>query len=387
MAWQAMFSLLEGAVAEGSFPGCVAMVWRDGAVVYHEAHGHLATHPGAPERFSAVSRASVYDVASLTKVLATTTLVAIAVSEGRVSLTSPVPEPWAAACPGATLQDLLEHSAGLVAHREFFAMPEVLRRDPSEHATAVLEQVCATPPAAAPGHQAVYSDLGMMIVGAWLERLFAEPLDRAFANRVAWPLGLDTGCVPRLGFHRCLGARGPTSQQAGWVAPTECYDPGLHPGGTPTWFACRHPATVAHYEVHDDNALMMHGVAGHAGLFGDAEAVLTLGLAWLGGGLPGVEDSWRTKFLAHRSVVAGSTRRLGWDSPDPGGTGSTGDVLSQAAAGHLGYTGTSLWLDPSPPDGRGPLAAVLLSNRVHPTRNNVAIATLRPAFHRAAVAL
>lgn len=382
---QGLFVLLEAAVAAGTFPGCVALVWRDGALLYHEAHGHFATHVDGPERFRGVTRSSVYDLASLTKVLCTTTLAAIAVSEGKVGLDHEVPAPWSAAWgegPRATLGDLLAHSGGLAAHREYFA--ELGRRGPGER---VLGLVTATPLAYPVGAQAVYSDLGFMILGAWLERLFDAPIDRAFADRVAWPLGLDAGVVPRLGFHRLQGARGASTAEQGLVVPTEVYDPSLHPGGAPSWFACRAPARAAHYEVHDDNAFVMNGVAGHAGLFGDAEAVLEVGRAWLQGGLPGLGDRWRTHFLEHHSRVPGSTRRLGWDSPNPDGSGSAGVALSQEAAGHLGYTGTSLWIDPHPPDGRGPIIVVLLSNRVHPTRDNPAIVQLRPAFHRAAVLL
>jgi CubicO group peptidase (beta-lactamase class C family) len=379
---QGLFELLEGAVADAVFPGGVALVWRDGATLYHEAHGHFATHADAPERFRGVTRDAVYDLASLTKVLCTTTLAAIAVSEGRLALASEVPAPWSAACPDATLADLLRHSAGLAAHREYFA--ELGRRGP---AARVLERVCATPPASIAGTQTIYSDLGFMILGAWIERVFDAPLDRLFADRVAWPLGLDAGTVPRLAFHRLQGARGGTTAEQALVVPTEVYDPALHPAGPPTWFACRAPARVAHYEVHDDNAFVMNGVAGHAGLFGDAEAVLEVARGWLLGGIPGLEDRWRRTFLEHRSPVPGSTRRLGWDGPNPDGSGSTGAALSSAAAGHLGYTGTSLWIDPTPPDGRGPLIAVLLSNRVHPTRDNPAIVQLRPAFHRAAASL
>lgn len=382
---QGLFVLLEAAVAAGTFPGCVALVWRDGALLYHEAHGHFATHVDGPERFRGVTRSSVYDLASLTKVLCTTTLAAIAVSEGKVGLDHEVPAPWSAAWgegPRATLGDLLAHSGGLAAHREYFA--ELGRRGPGER---VLGLVTATPLAYPVGAQAVYSDLGFMILGAWLERLFDAPIDRAFADRVAWPLGLDAGVVPRLGFHRLQGARGASTAEQGLVVPTEVYDPSLHPGGAPSWFACRAPARAAHYEVHDDNAFVMNGVAGHAGLFGDAEAVLEVGRAWLQGGLPGLGDRWRARFLEHHSAVPGSTRRLGWDSPNPDGSGSAGVALSQEAAGHLGYTGTSLWIDPHPPDGRGPIIVVLLSNRVHPTRDNPAIVQLRPAFHRAAVLL
>lgn len=379
---QDLFALLETAVQDGCFPGCVALVWRDGAVLYHEAHGHHATHEASPERFRGARRGSIYDLASLTKVLATTTLAAIAVSEGRVALGAPVPAPWSRACPGATLEQLLGHCAGLEAHREYFAV--LGRRGPAER---LLELVCETPPLAAPGQRTLYSDLGFLILGAWLERLFDAPLDRCFADRVAWPLGLDAGIVPRLGFHRLQGARGPTAAQQGLVVPTEVYDPALHPGGEPSWFACRRPAAAAHYEVHDDNAFVMGGVAGHAGLFGDAEAVLEVARGWLLGEIPGLEDRWRRVFLEHRSGAPGSTRRLGWDSPNPDGSGSAGTALSPWAAGHLGYTGTSVWLDPQPADGRGPWIGVLLSNRVHPTRNNAAIAQLRPHFYRLAASL
>jgi hypothetical protein len=190
-----------------------------------------------------------------------------------------------------------------------------------------------------------------MILGAWLERVLDQPLDQAFANRVAWPLGLDGGPVPRLGFHRLAAARGPSSSQQGRVVPTEVYDPALHPAGAPTWFACRRPATVAHYEVHDDNAFVMGGVVGHAGLFGDAAAVFEVAHAWLVGGLPGLAEPVRRAFLSHLSEVPGSTRRLGWDSPSPDGSGSAGSALSSAAAGHADRRPPD---QPRPPHPRQP---------------------------------
>ena len=382
---RALFDLLERAAGD-VFPGCVALVWRAGATLYHEAHGSFATHDASPEVHRGVARDSVYDLASLTKVLATTTLAALAISEGRLALATPVPAPWSTACPGAQLRHLLAHCAGLAAHREYFADlgPPGGRPDA---AARVIHRVCNTPPEHPLAARAVYSDLGFIILGAWLELILEQPLDQAFANRVAWPLGLDGGVVPRLGVHRLQAARGPSFAQQGLVVPTEVYDPALHPGGAPTWFRCRRPATVAHYEVHDDNAFVMNGVAGHAGLFGDAEAVLEVARAWLLGGIPGLEDRVRDTFLKYLSSAPGSTRRLGWDSPNPDGSGATGPACSSAASGHLGYTGTSVWMDPTPPDGRGPWIAVLLSNRVHPTRDNTAIVQLRPLFHRLAMAL
>lgn len=377
---RALFDRLEAATRDGVFPGCVALVWRDGAEVYHEAHGQLSTHPDAPERLRAVARDTVYDLASLTKVLATTTLAALAVAEGRLTLDAPVPARWSRACPGARLHHLLSHSAGLPAHREYFVD---LPRGPAEK---ILARVADTAPEYPLGARAIYSDLGYMILGSWLEDLSGQPLDRLFDDRVAWPLDLHRGVVPRLAFNRILGARGPTAAQQHRVAPTEVYDPTLHLGGAPSHFACRRPVRCAHYEVHDDNAFAMAGVAGHAGLFGDAAAVLEVARAWLDCALPGLDRRTRDAFW-ELSQTPGSTRRLGWDSPSRDGSGSAADVLGPRAAGHTGFTGTSLWIDPAPPDGRGPLIAVLLSNRVHPTREGVGITGVRQDFHRAAVRL
>ncbi|MCA9713064.1 MAG: serine hydrolase [Myxococcales bacterium] len=370
----ALFRLLEDATREGVFPGCVALVWRDGATLYHEAHGMLASAPEVPEHAVSAARDTVYDLASLTKVLATTTLWALTVSEGRVALDAPVPAPWSRACPGATLADLLEHCAGLTAHREYFLAHA--GRPPGD-VQRVLSDILATPPAYPPRRESIYSDLGFILLGAWLERVHARPLDELFENRVAWALGLELRArpVPALGYHRLRpgGARGPARAQRSHVAPTEVYDPALHPGGVPSHFAVRRDLPYAHYEVHDDNALVMAGVAGHAGLFGDAEAVFEVARAWLTATLPGLDARVRDRFW-RPSTVPGSTRRLGWDGPGEGG--SAGDAVSAGAVGHTGYTGTSLWIDPA-----RQAIYVLLSNRVHPTRERAAIQRLRPQFH------
>jgi serine-type D-Ala-D-Ala carboxypeptidase len=374
-----LFALLEDAVEAGVFPGCVAIVGRGDAIVYHEAHGSLGSHDAFFARHQPVERDTVYDLASLTKVLATTTLCATAIGERRIALDDAVPSPWARACPGATLGDLLEHCAGLQAHREYFTEVEPFDAD------AVLERVCGTPRVAAPRERAIYSDLGFMILGAWLERVFATPLDAAFADRVAYPLGLDDLPLPRAGYRRIVSkeAMVPASIELR-IAPTEVYDPALHPGGVPSHVPVRAHAAVAHGVVHDDNAWVMGGVAGHAGLFGDAWGVHELARAWLSASLPGVSVALRDRFW-RASTVPGSTRRLGFDGASPDGSGATGDVLSAAAVGHTGYTGTSVWIDPAAPGGAR--SFVLLSNRVHPVRDNDAIKALRPRFHRAALAL
>ncbi|HET6582777.1 MAG TPA: serine hydrolase domain-containing protein [Nannocystaceae bacterium] len=377
-ARQTLFDLLDAAVQDGVFPGCIALVSRDDAVVYHEGHGTLGSHPSFVDRFEPVGRDTAYDLASLTKVLATTTLAAVAVAQGQVELDAGVPEPWSRACPGATLADLLEHCAGLEAHREYFL--DVAPFD----AEAVLARVCETPPAAAPRERAVYSDLGFMILGAWLERLFDAPLDHAFVARVAYPSWLDQGEPPALAFRRLHGDAMLPSSLERLIAPTEVYDAALHPDGVPSHFAVRAHVPVAHGSVHDDNAYVMGGVAGHAGLFGTAGGVHELARAWLQQRLPDGAGALRDRFW-RASTVPGSTRRLGWDGAAPDGSGATADAFGPDAIGHTGYTGTSLWIDPSA--ARGPLICVLLTNRVHPSRTNDAIKAFRQRFHGAAAKL
>ena len=375
----AMFRLLESGVADGVFPGCVALVCKDGAIVYEEAHGTIATHAAVPLRADPVRRSTIYDLASLTKVLATTTLVAIAVTQGRLALKDDVPSPWNTACPGARLVDLLEHCAGLEAHREYFAEVEPFDRD------AVVRRVCETPPAYRRGECAVYSDLGFIILGAWLERIFDSPLDDVFTDRVAYPLGLEDSPLPKLGFRRlCLPAVLPIRKLEKLIAPTEVYDPALHPKGVPSHLNVRNHLPYAHGAVHDDNAYVMGGVAGHAGLFGTAEGVLELAQGWLQLLLPELDETVRDRFW-QPSAVPGSTRRLGWDGPARDGSSSAGRRLSPQAVGHTGYTGTSLWIDPAAAGGAR--VFVLLTNRVHPTRDNDGIKRFRPRFHDLAMQL
>jgi CubicO group peptidase (beta-lactamase class C family) len=375
---QSLFELLEAAVHDGVFPGCVALVSRGDAVLYHEGHGTLGTHPDFVDRFEPVARDTAYDLASLTKIFATTTLVALAVARGRLELDAPVPEPWARACPGATLVDLLEHAAGLVAHREYFR--DVAPFD----ADAVLEAVCATLPAGPPRGSAVYSDLGFIILGAWLERVYDAPLDHAFIAEVAYRLWLDEGDPPALAYRRLEADLALPKALERRIAPTEVYDAALHEHGVPSHFAVRAHVRVAHGAVHDDNAYVMGGVAGHAGLFGTAQGVHDLARAWVHDRLPVRLGELRDRFW-RRSAVEGSTRRLGWDGAAPDGTGATGTAFGPTAIGHTGFTGTSLWIDPAAHGG--PLVALLLSNRVHPSRTNDAIKRLRQRFHAAAAKL
>jgi CubicO group peptidase (beta-lactamase class C family) len=166
------------------------------------------------------------------------------------------------------------------------------------------------------------------------------------------------------------------------IAPTEVYLPQLHSAGPPSWLPLRAArAPCAHGEVHDDNAFVMGGVAGHAGLFGTAAGVLAVARGWLDGTFEGISTALRERFFA-ASTVPGSTRRLGWDGQAADGSGSSGGALEPPAVGHTGFTGTSVWVEPS-----RRRVHVLLSNRVHPVRGNDAIRALRIRFHRLAARL
>lgn len=370
---QILFETLERGASEGVFAGAVALVHKDGATVYHEAHGALATHPAAGIAVgSPVQRDTIFDLASLTKVLSTTTLVALEVAAGRLDLDAPLPSPWARACPGASLRDLLLHRAGLAAHREYFRGRSVGDRD------ALISDLLGTPREAAVGERTVYSDLGFILLGEWLEAHFSMPLDEAFDRHVARRLHLDLDRPARLGYRRVSREGWLSRDHETRIAPTEVYDPSLH-SELPSYFAAREDESVAHGRVHDDNALIMDGVAGHAGLFGDAEAVYEVARAWLEPSLYGLDAATRDRFW---SAPEGSVRRLGWDGQSPDGSGSTANLLGPRSVGHLGFTGTSLWIDPD-----AGAIYVLLSNSVHPHRNDTRIKALRREFHRAAAQL
>jgi CubicO group peptidase (beta-lactamase class C family) len=401
---QALFERLERAVARGDegehapapvTPSAVALVWSGGATLYHEGHGLLATHGASALATQPVHRDTRFDLASLTKPLVVGTLAAIAHASGLIDVDAPIGPPWDGACPGATWAELLRHEAGLIAHAELFA---AFGERPPFASAPVIARALSLAPAGPRGHATIYSDLGFMVLGAALEQHFGRELDDLVADRLVGRCGLHTRePVAMLGYRAHRGGhRGrpsdprplaPTGREARWLAPTEVYDPPPWPAAaTPRYAELRRDEGMAHGTVHDDNAWAMGGVAGHAGLFGTAYAVLEVARGWLEGTLPGIDRATRDRFLATRP---GTTRRLGWDGPSPDGTGSTGTTMSEAAFGHLGFTGTSVWVDPHPP-GRAaaPRIVVLLTARVHPRRGDDGpIRALRRDVHQLAAAL
>jgi CubicO group peptidase (beta-lactamase class C family) len=347
--WQPVMGYLDSAVARGASPGAVLGVTHQGERFIYGT-GQLgesdATRPGP---------STIYDLASLTKVVGLTTAMMLAVDEGKVDLDAPVQRYVAGfAGPGkeqVTVRLLLAHASGLPAWRPLYR--EVTTR------TEAFALADTTPLDSPPGSQDRYSDLGVIVLTQLLETVYGERIDSILEQRIFRPLGMTSvRYLPPLPWMPL-------------IAPTEL-DP---------W-----RGHILRGEVHDENAALMDGVSGHAGLFGSTEDLLTFAEwmieGWNGGRgergataghrslVPSFPRSLVLDFTRRQNIVPGSSRALGWDTPSPGG--SAGTLLSPNSFGHTGFTGTSLWIDPD-----HDLAIVLLSNRVHPTRDNPRWAPVR----------
>ena len=243
-----------------------------------------------------------------------------------------------------TFRMLLAHSSGLPAYVKLFET--VRSRDD------LLAQAFQVPLAAEPGHHAEYSDIGFILLGIALERIAQEPLDTWCEREVFRALNiLSMKFRPQKSLHTR-------------IPPTE----------NDTRFRHR----VLQGEVNDENAWAMGGVGGHAGGFGDAESVATLAQCLLNGGAPLFQTHTVELFTRRENFPAGTSRALGWDTPSP--PSQSGKYFSPRSYGHLGYTGTSLWIDPE-----RHLSVTLLTNRTWPDRSAQAIKEIRPAFHDAVV--
>jgi CubicO group peptidase (beta-lactamase class C family) len=339
--------VLAAATQDGTTPGAAALVVTRGGRRLSRCAGTLHRGPHAPP----VDEDTVWDLASLTKLLSTTILAARAVDEDKLALDE---QPWPA-WPGVTVEHVLRHESGLPAWRPLF---EEAKRIASVGLPAgrrvVVDAARATAPELRPGEKTVYSDIGMIALGALLEERLGARLEEAFVDvaRGTWgPGGLRFVRLDVEGFHGALPR----------VAPTE---------------RCPWRRRALQGQVHDENCFAMGGVAGHAGLFGSLLDVENAARALLDVVVKG--GSTLARFA---ELPDGARRPIGFDRTTPGG--STGDALGPRTVGHLGFTGTSLWLDPDGPDGG--VAYVLLTNRVHETREGPEkILALRKAFHRAA---
>jgi CubicO group peptidase (beta-lactamase class C family) len=344
--FQRAFDVLRSGIVQRAFPGAAAGVVHQSKLVAWKGLGHFTYESASP----AVSAETVYDLASVTKVIATSTACMILHDRGQFELERPLVEllpDFAADDPRrsrVTLRMLLAHSSGLPAYIKLFQTAH----DRAE----LLRQALQVPLTAEPGTRAEYSDIGFILLGEAVEKLTYEPLDRFCGREVFAKLGLSQTTF------------NPPHERRASIPPTE------------NDLSFRH--RLIQGEVNDENASIMGGVAGHAGCFSSALDVSVFAQCLLQGGTPLVRRSTLEIFTRREDFPPGTSRTLGWDTPSQ--PSQSGKYFSSRSYGHLGYTGSSLWIDPD-----RQLAITLLTNRTWPDRGSQSIKEVRPVFHDAVV--
>jgi serine-type D-Ala-D-Ala carboxypeptidase len=361
--------LLEAGVSQGVFTAAVALVGLKGELRWEGAAGTVSREPGA----AAVTPDTVFDLASLTKPLATTLALMVLAARGRLKVDAPLgqvlPAPWLPPDKRPlSLASLLTHRAGLPAWHPFYQ--EVLAAPPPARPGLLARLAAATPLSHAPDSATLYSDLGFMLLAAVVEEVSDVNLDRFCREAIYRPLGLKTlGFIPLPQSAQTVPAtenRIPKTENRLYAATEPGLIPGRPGGG----------------EVHDENAWAAGGVAGHAGLFAPGREVFHLAAslyrAYTGERLGPLAPATVQLFF---TVPSGADRALGFDIPGPDPVlRAAGRYFSPHSVGHLGFTGTSFWLDLD--SGQ---MVVLLTNRVHLGRDDkTRIQAFRPRFHEAA---
>jgi serine-type D-Ala-D-Ala carboxypeptidase len=340
------YSVLEHAISEQAFPGAAFGFLAEGKVVALDGVGRFTYDPQA----ELVTASTVYDLASVTKVIATTSMAMLLHQNGVLALDRPLVdflprfaqgEAAGSARYQVTLRMLLAHASGLPGYARLFEGTA----DREELLAACLRLPLQSPP----GSQAEYSDPGFILLGQALEGIAGEGLEAFCAREVFTPLSMTSTCFR------------PPSDWRSAIPPTE------------EDLTFRH--RVIQGEVQDENCFILGGIAGHAGLFSNALDPLLYAESMLGKGRLFSSETVQL-FTTRAQFPLDSSRALGWDTPSQ--PSSSGKFFSRHSAGHLGYAGTSLWID-----FEHHIAVVLLTNRTWPHRQSQAIRTVRPAFHDA----
>jgi len=338
--------VLQRAIEQRAFPGAAVAVTHQGRLIALKSVGRFNYEAESPE----VLPDTIYDLASVTKVIAATALCMILYERGVFRLEQKVVEvlPYFAG-PDARrhtipFRMLLAHSSGLPAYVKLFQQTHS-----REELIAAAMQVPLT---ADPGSRAEYSDIGFILLGVALERLAGQPLGQLCRKEIFSRLELD---------------------HLQYTPPAE-WNPRIPPTADDRAF--RHK--IIQGEVNDENAWVMDGVAGHAGCFGNAEEVAAFAECMLRGGAPLVQRETVDLFTRREASPVGTSRALGWDTPSQ--PSQSGRHFSSRSFGHLGFTGTSLWIDPE-----RQLSVTLLTNRTWPDGSAQLIKQVRPAFHDAVV--
>ena len=348
---QPAFTMIESAIADKAFPGATLAVGYRGKVSYH-AFGKLSYDKDSP----AVKIDTMYDLASLTKVVVTTTLVEKLVEgdfESPLDLNAPIerylPE-WANGPQPewrhkVTVLNLMTHTSGLPPFKEYWRT--------SKNKQETLDKIFVEPLEYEPGTKVVYSDLGIILMAEIIQRLTGKPLDQLANEYLFDPLGMKNSMY------------NPPKTIWPEIAPTEVDDRFRH--------------RLIQGEVHDENAYAIGGVSGHAGVFSTAPDLSAFCQMLLNGGVYAHNRIVKRSTIAEFTTpqpLAKNTRTIGWVVPTEGS--SSGHYFSVHSYGHTGFTGTTIWIDPD-----RQLFVVLLTNRVNPTRENMKIAQVRPAVHDA----
>ncbi|MEE2765179.1 MAG: glycoside hydrolase family 3 N-terminal domain-containing protein [Candidatus Neomarinimicrobiota bacterium] len=328
--------LMESAIDDDAWPGGVLLAAKDGQIFYHQGHGYHTYNNKYPVRSS-----DIFDLASITKVIATTSAVMKLLEQGKLNLDKTVvsylPEfkgkqsKYVKHKTAITIRHLLTHTSGLPPFKRYYLMDADLGTR--------LDSVFNTEPINRLRDSTIYSDVGLITLGKLVERISGFSLDELVDSLVFKPLGMNTTFF------------NPSKEKLHRIIPTEIVE-GYRLG-------------LIHGEVHDENAHSLGGVAGHAGLFSTAKDLSIFSQMMLNKGLYGWTRIFQTQtvelFTTKANVVEESSRCLGWDSPL--GEASGGVFLSDSSFGHTGFTGTSLWIDPE-----HKIIVILLTNAVHPNR-------------------
>ena len=342
------WGILDSAIQNQIFPGAQIFISKSGEIISSKSVGFFTY-----DSLMRVTNKSIYDVASLTKVMATTPIAMKLISQNKLGLQYTLdqfyPEFSTGYKPLLSVEHILTHSSGMKPYIEFF-----LNEDDYESNDEVIEGVISAELDYKPGTQFQYSDLGMIVLKEVIESVSKSNIDKLANSWFYNPLGMKST------FYN------PPEHLLGRVVPTE-YD-------------SIYRKELVRGVVHDENAYLLGGIAGHAGLFSTAEDVGKLAQlflnegTWLGNRI--LWSSLVRNFTKRQNMPKGSDRALGWDTPSQNGKSSAGDLFSDSSYGHLGFTGTSLWIDPDKE-----IIIVLLTNRVHPTRKRGGIYGIRRLFH------
>lgn len=338
--------LMQQAIADSVFPGAAMAIGTDKEIIYSNGFGHFTYDMQSPE----VTTNSIFDLASVSKVVGTTSAAMILVDQNKMSLDDKVikylPSFNNKGKKNITIRNLLLHNSGLAPFKRYY--------DEFTNADEVINDIMNLSLVNPPGKKYVYSDLGMITLQKVIEKISSKSLD----------VFLEENLFTKLNMNQTMYS--PSNEIKSNCVPTELDD----------FWRMR----LLQGEVHDERAYMLNGVAGHAGLFSTVEDLSKFAMLMLNNGeyegnqiiSNEIVDEWTTKQTEQ------SDRALGWDTKSIEGYSSAGKYFSKDSFGHTGFTGTSIWVDKN-----NKLFVILLSNRVHPTRANKKISNFRPIIHDA----